>query len=661
MVTISKRFAMGNGPPDRINQMRSDSFNMGSNNGSSTILRAAHAKRSPSPSRAAAAVGKYSPIRNPNTGNNIAEVRSSILSCGSTPQERFQNMQKTNNGRVGGGYSSHTEDFGRTHSFNSLDAETMNTDLFKKFEDAFNITLGNNPDILPGAPAVIESIKSTMFKVQKINAAKEVEMRKQLDEVKAEMSKIELQISQQMGEIAWKKSEYLKEMDTMEATKKDLKQKIDEATTDKEEMVKHLSFLTKSRMEIEKALQEEVKAVEKDQHTLQKLAKERKKIQKVKEDNKSLEEEVDRMREEASKENLALLQRKEELNQALLQRKEELNQALLQMEEDLKRLAEKNETLRNENEAKKKELEMEQHELFEITKAIQVKRKTLQESREAAQKQINELEIELARAGLSSSYQQGGNVRRQVASYMTNCGGGINQIVDDVVHPFEFRSEDLVDGTHLRARSELETRQEEEELVEVASQSRSLSRSKARRSKRSKSSKRKQEETMKKEIDGLRIELEAVRARNNIAMQEQEARDAETALRAEIRINQRNILMSSPSQYGHRNRDLQKDRGRVTSPAWRSNRLEDDDDRPGRRSSSNRKSSSPIATSRRDRERVTSPSWRRNRLEDDDDRPSRRNSPSIKFSSPIATSRRSSPYSDRVIRSGGEHRSRHWE
>ena len=70
--------------------------------------------------------------------------------------------------------------------------EIVNTEMYTNFKEAFNITLRNNPTILPGAPAVIKSIQDALFKVQKNRAQqKEKEMRKQLDRVKAEKDKLE--------------------------------------------------------------------------------------------------------------------------------------------------------------------------------------------------------------------------------------------------------------------------------------------------------------------------------------------------------------------------------------------------------------------------------------------------------------------------------------
>eukprot|EP00984_Skeletonema_dohrnii_P016262 scaffold7177_cov103-Skeletonema_dohrnii-CCMP3373.AAC.1 len=79
-------------------------------------------------------------------------------------------------------------------TYDTMDQTTMETALFKKFEEAFNITLRNNPGILPGAPTVIESIKTAMFKVQKSKAVREVEMRNQLERLKGEMSNLEQQL-----------------------------------------------------------------------------------------------------------------------------------------------------------------------------------------------------------------------------------------------------------------------------------------------------------------------------------------------------------------------------------------------------------------------------------------------------------------------------------
>jgi len=615
VATATAGWARGRGPPDRINQANSNDWSVGSNKGSS-ILRAAHAKRSPSPSRTATAVNKYSPQRNPNAGNNIASVRSSILSRGSTPQERFQNMQKTNNGSrvAGGGYSTNNaQDFARADLLDSLDAETMNTDLFRMFEEAFNITLRNNPNMLPGSPMVIESIKSSMFKAQQGKVAQEAMLRKQLDQLQGEMSNMDDQLSQQREELAGKK----KEMDDIEATKKDLKQKKDEATTDLDEMTKHLKFLSKSRNEVEKALQAEVKAVEKERDALLKATRDRKKIQKVKEENKSLKDEVDQMSEKASKENQALKERKEELKQ----------------------LEEKNRTLREENEATKKELEMEQQGLLEINKSIQAKKTALLESKKVPQAQLYELGNELFKAKKSNA--------QRVTSCLADCGESNDLVDDNDVRPFSLRSGDSIDGP-IRSRVDAHNvtstravafdanlgRQEAERSFDepVKGRSRSRSRSKSRR----KNNKHDEEKLMEKQIDRLRMELEAARARNNIAVHDQEAREAESALRDQMDDIRTDIYASPTLRRSHRDREhgeryysfLHEDREPTSprysraSPSPRRFRLEDDDDRPrsSRNTFSRKKfSSSPLesTTSKRSSfpysERVarSTPAWRR--------------------------------------------------
>ena len=209
-------------------------------------------------------------------------------------------------------------------TYDTMDQNTMETALFKKFEEAFDMTLRNNPGILPGAPTIIESIKTAMFKVQKSKAIREVEMRNQLDRLKGEMTSMEQQLSQQMGSIAMKKSELTKQLErevgnetlahesirkqleAMEAVKDDLQNKMEGANAEKKEMVKHLDLLSKSRVELEKKLDKEVKIVEKSKEALQAIIKERKKLEKQRDENKELEDKVEKMTEVASKEKKAL-------------------------------------------------------------------------------------------------------------------------------------------------------------------------------------------------------------------------------------------------------------------------------------------------------------------------------------------------------------------
>lgn len=642
-------------PPDKVKQMRSSEWSVNSGKGGggthSSIYRAAHAARK-SPSAAMAM--KYSPQRNANTGTNVESVRSSILSqkSSTTPQERFQNMKKANNrgGGRGGGYNTPEEESRNTGSFDSLDVETMETDLYKQFEEAFAVTIKNNPGILPGAPNVIESIKTAMFKAQKSKAAKEAELRKQLDQVKSDMINMEHKLNKQISEIAMKKTEFLTQMKGMESVKKDLEQKFNGTAAEKEQLAKNLAFLSKSRKELEKALEAEVKKVEKDRDALKKVVAERKKIEKVNEENKSLEDEVLRMSEEANKQNEALNEKKDEL----------------------KELEEKNQILRIEYETTQEKLEKEQQQILEMTKAIQAKKSALLESKDDLERQSHELERQMVAANLASP---------NLSYVMRNFGDGAEHLVDgalsacmgvqDVASVRGQKSlrdvPPLADSMSVvKSSSEIKDRQDAEKIdysmpeinvhhslnppvasnVNASSDDDSDASKERRRRKRNKrkEGKRRQEEEdkmMKREIDNLRMELEAVRARNNINLRNEEARDAEDArrdqlefLRSEIRVNKQRM-----TQERHRDRDyshFRRGNEHMSSPASRRYPFEDDE-RPSLR---------------------TSPASSRYNL-GEDDRPSRRRFDEVD----VGFSRRSSPYSDRFSRSTPEsHRSRRpWE
>lgn len=598
-------------PPDKVKQMRSSEWSVNSGKGGggthSSIYRAAHAARK-SPSAAVAM--KYSPQRNANTGNQKSST---------TPQERFQNMKKANNrgGGRGGGYNAPEEETRNTGSFDSLDVETTETDLYKQFEEAFTVTIKNNPGILPGAPNVIESIKTAMFKVQKSKAAKEAEMRKQLDQVKSDMINMEHKLNKQISEIAMKKTEFLTQMKGMESVKKDLEQKFNGTAAEKEQLAKNLAFLSKSRKELEKALEAEVKKVEKDRDALKKVVAERKKIEKVNEENKSLEDEVLRMSEEANKQNVALNEKKDEL----------------------KKLEEKNQILRIEYETTQEKLEEEQQQILEMTKAIQAKKSALLESKDDLERQSHELERQMVAANLASP---------NLTYVMRNFGDGAEHLVDgalsacmgvqDVASVRGQKSlrdvPPLADSMSVvKSSSEIKDRQDAEKIdysmpeinvhhslnppvasnVNAPSDDDSDASKERRRRKRNKrkEGKRRQEEEdkmMKREIDNLRMELEAVRARNNINSRNEEARDAENSrrdqlefLRSEIRVKNKQRM----TQERHRDRDYSHfRRGNehiMSSPASRRYPFEDDE-RPSLR---------------------TSPASRRYDL-GDDDRPSRR-------------------------------------
>lgn len=306
-------------------------------------------------------------------------------------------------------------------TYDTMDQNTMETALFKKFEEAFDMTLRNNPGILPGAPMIIESIKMAMFKVQKSKAIREVEMRNQLDRLKGEMTSMEQQLSQQMGSIAMKKSELTKvgnetfaheslkkQLEAMEAVKDDLKHKMDGANVEKKEMVKHLDLLSKSRVELEKKLDKEVKIVEKSKEALQAIIKERKKLEKQRDENKELEDKVEKMTEVASKEKKAL--------------QDEVAEH--------KKFMEHIQTLKDQNELTKQELEKEKKEILGITQTLQAKKSALLESKadleRQFQKEINELESQLADAKIAHENHKESLVKSRVMSFLRH-GGDNNE------------------------------------------------------------------------------------------------------------------------------------------------------------------------------------------------------------------------------------------
>ncbi len=270
--------------------------------------------------------------------------------------------------------------------------EITETELYQKFEEAFNLTLQNNPGILPGAPTVISSIKKSLHKVQKAKVQKEMEMRKQLDALKNETDQMEAQLRKEMGKNSLRRVELTQELEdakgdqgllqdklttqiaAIQAAKRELNSKMNDVTKEKEELTKHLGFLSKSRAELEEALETEMKLVEKDRDALQKVVAERKKLQKQKAENKELEGKIEKMTEAASKEKKALQAEVAELKK---------------FEEHLAALREQNEQTRN-------ELEEEKRRLKETAELMQAKKNTLMESVKDIegqyQKEIDELE-----------------------------------------------------------------------------------------------------------------------------------------------------------------------------------------------------------------------------------------------------------------------------
>lgn len=276
-------------------------------------------------------------------------------------------------------------------TYDTMDQNTMETALFKKFEEAFNITLRNNPGILPGAPTVIESIKTAMFKVQKSKAIREVEMKTQLERLKSELNGLEQQLSQQMGSMAMRKNELTKRLQ-----EDDVLSKVD--------LVKNLELLSQSRQELEKSLDKEMKVVESQKDALETLINEKKRLQKRSEENKELEDKVEKMTEAASKEKKALQEEVEEHKKFM------------------KHIA----TLREEKEAAMKALEQEKKEILEITQEMQTKKAALIESKaeleHAHQNEIAELKNDLADSTIAHDKRKEEVVKKKVMSYLRQTG-----------------------------------------------------------------------------------------------------------------------------------------------------------------------------------------------------------------------------------------------
>jgi len=358
--------------------------------------------------------------------------------------------------------------------------EIMETTLYQKFEDAFNITLRNNPGMLPGAPTVIDSIKQSLYKVQQTKLKKEKEMRKQLDKVKAEKDAMEQQLRKQMGSAALRKNELAKELDTaksdkdllsdslakqtaaINAVKEELKSKMSDVTKEKEELSKHLGFLSKSRAELEKALEVEMKAVEKDRDALKDIVAERKKLQKQKNENKALESKIERMTQAASKEKKALQSEVTELKK---------------FEEHVSKLRSAHDTSRRELEAEKKKLK-------EMAGTMQTKKSMLMESLKDLETQykqeIEELEAQIESSKLLHERNMETVVKKKVMRYLGRDGppGGDARTpntpqetdlkdksemdIDDELLPKENRYGNMKEG---RMRREIDRLREELEIV----------------------------------------------------------------------------------------------------------------------------------------------------------------------------------------------------
>ncbi|KAL7488003.1 hypothetical protein ACHAW6_013597 [Cyclotella cf. meneghiniana] len=339
------------------------------------------------------------------------------------------------------------------------DESIVDTALYKKFMEAFEITLRNNPGILPGAPSVVESIQNALYKVAQAKAAKEEQMRKQIAKVKAEHKEMESKLSEEMGNLAVKKNDLSKELekaqqekertedalkkqiDAIQAMKHDVKCRMDEATKEKEELTKHLGFLSKSRVELEAALETEMKLVEKDRDSLQKVIAERKSIQKQKAENKELESKIEIMTEAASKEKAALQAEAAELKTF---------EAHLQQ-------------LKQSNEITRKELEEEKRQLMEITRTLQAKKQAVIESKmeieKSMQQEIEELEKQIEDSRMMHAKDMERLVKSKVVKFLKR-GPGVE--IDEELLGMDDDGMDI--ESVIKARVEAELKQKEVEM-----------------------------------------------------------------------------------------------------------------------------------------------------------------------------------------------------
>ena len=177
------------------------------------------------------------------------------------------------------------------------DNSITDTALYTKFREAFELTLRNNPGILPSAPSVVDSVEKALYNLTKSRADTEKNLREKISTVKKEKEEMEQRLNSDMGNLALQRNTLKQQLDALtkemnagedslrkqleavEAMKADIQLRTEEASKEKEELTKHLGFLSKSRVELETALEKELKLVAKDQDSLQKVIAERKSIQ----------------------------------------------------------------------------------------------------------------------------------------------------------------------------------------------------------------------------------------------------------------------------------------------------------------------------------------------------------------------------------------------
>lgn len=360
-------------------------------------------------------------------------------------------------------------------TIDSTSDDIKETALYRKFEEAFNVTLHNNPGILPGAPTVIESIKKAMYKIEKSKAQKEHDMRDKLDKAKADKAQLEAQLRKEMGHTSLRKAELARELeaakkgmevsqdsltkqlDAITAMKVEMTSKLDDSTKEKEELMKHLGFLSKSRQELARTLDNEMELVEKDRDALQQVVRERKDLQNKKAENKALEGKIERLTHAANKEKRELQAEVADLNK---------------FEEHVANLKRKNAT-------SMEELEHEKKQLKQVADVMQTKKNALLESKnemkEQYQKEIEELELQVKNTKMMHETEMEAVVKNRMLSYLKQ-GEDVTG-VSDVMHsarqdmspqeapPPPLDIESLIKS---KVESELRRRMEEEEEAELA-------------------------------------------------------------------------------------------------------------------------------------------------------------------------------------------------
>ena len=396
------------------------------------------------------------------------------------------------------------------------DNSITDTALYTKFREAFELTLRNNPGILPSAPSVVDSVEKALHNLTKSRVDTEKNLREKISIVKKEKEEMEQRLNSDMGNLALQRNALKQELDALtkeknagedslkkqleavRAMKMDIQVRTEEASKEKEELTKHLGFLSKSRVELETALEKEMKLVEKDRDSLQKVIAERKSIQSQKMENKELESKIEIMTEAATKEKAALQAESEELRS---------------FEAHLKKLKESNEITRQ-------ELEEEKRQLLEITRTLQIKKQAVTESKmdieKGMQAEIEELEAQIENSRLLHSKDMENLVKNKVVKYLKR---GKEQ------HPVEENDEDT-EREHKDIESIVKARVEAElKAKEIETKERELALKEQEMKEREVMREREMEEKMMREMEVRERELRHEREEKEVREKEHKAKE----------------------------------------------------------------------------------------------------------------------------------------